>query len=127
MNRPYEQEISYRLFRILSRDANLTQREIAVKIGISLGKVNYCLSEFREKGFIKVKRFAESKTKMRYIYIITPRGLEQRTKLTLSFFKRKLSEYEEIKQQITDLRLEIEEHQLIDTATVTVDTEQHYS
>ena len=124
MNRPYEQEISYRLFKILSRDANLTQREIAVKIGISLGKVNYCLSEFREKGFIKVRRFAESKTKMRYIYVLTARGLEERAQLTLSFFKRKRAEYEEIKQQITDLRLEIEEHQLIDAATVAMDPEQ---
>ncbi len=127
MNRPYEQEISYRLFKILSRDANLTQREIAVKIGISLGKVNYCLSEFREKGFIKVRRFAESKTKMRYIYVLTARGLEERAQLTLSFFKRKRAEYEEIKQQITDLRLEIEEHQLIDAATVAMDPEQRRS
>ncbi len=125
MNKPYEQEIGYRLFKILGRDANLTQREIAEAIGISLGKVNYCLSELRKKGFIKVKRFAESKTKIRYIYMLTPRGLEEKAKSTLSFLKRKLAEYDEIGQQIIDLRREIEEHQLIDTTTSAVNPEQN--
>lgn len=85
MNKPVAREIGYNLLRILSEDADLTQREIAEKMGISLGKVNYCLSEFRDRGFIKVKRFTESKTKFRYIYILTPQGLEERVRLTLSF------------------------------------------
>ena len=121
MNKPVEREIGYNLLRILSEDADLTQREIAEKMGISLGKVNYCLSEFRDKGFIKVKRFTESKTKFRYIYILTPQGLEEKVRLTLSFFKKKLAQYEEIKQQISDLRREIEEDPLIDTATAGAD------
>lgn len=70
MNKPYEQEIGYRLFKVLRRDADLTQRQIAEKIGISLGKVNYCLSELRRKGFVRARRFAESKTKIRYIYML---------------------------------------------------------
>ncbi len=117
MNKPVAKEIAYNLLRILSEDADLTQREIAEKMGISLGKVNYCLSEFRDKGFIEVKRFTESKTKFRYIYILTPRGLEEKVRLTISFLKRKLAQYEEIKQQISDLRRQIEEDPLIDTAT----------
>jgi EPS-associated MarR family transcriptional regulator len=117
MNKPYEQEIDYRLFKIIGRDGNLTQRKIAETMGISLGKVNYCLSELRKKGFIKVKRFAESKTKIRYIYLLTPRGLEEKAKSTLSFLKQKLAEYDEIGQQIIDLRREIEAHLLIDTTS----------
>lgn len=127
MNKPVAREIGYNLLRILSEDADLTQREIAEKMGISLGKVNYCLSEFRDRGFIKVKRFTESKTKFRYIYILTPQGLEERVRLTLSFFKRKLAQYEEIKQQITDLRREIEEDLLIDMAIAAVNPERSFS
>ena len=107
MNKPLEQEIRYRLFKILSDDANLTQRDIARKMGISLGKVNYCISEFAKKGFIKVQRLSESKTKFGYLYILTPRGIEEKGRLTVRFFRRKLEEYEQIKQQIEELGREI--------------------
>lgn len=125
MNKPYEQEIGYRLFKVLRRDADLTQRQIAEKIGISLGKVNYCLSELRRKGFVRARRFAESKTKIRYIYMLTPRGLEEQAQLTLRFFKRKLAEYDEIGQQIIGLRREIEDQQRIDTPAAAVNPEKN--
>lgn len=125
MNKPYEQEIGYRLFKVLRRDADLTQRQIAEKIGISLGKVNYCLSELRRKGFVRARRFAESKTKIRYIYMLTPRGLEEQAQLTLRFFKRKLAEYDEIGQQIIALRREIEDQQRIDTPAAAVNPEKN--
>jgi EPS-associated MarR family transcriptional regulator len=114
MNNPYEQEIRYRLFKILSTDSNFTQREMARKMGISLGKVNYCLSELAKKGFIKITRFKSSRNKIRYIYILTPQGLEEKATLTLSFLKRKVLEYEEIRRQIKDLAMEIEEERLWD-------------
>ena len=117
MNNPYEQEIRYRLLKILSKDPNLTQRKMAKKMGISLGKVNYCLSELAKKGFIKINRFKSSSNKIRYIYILTPRGLEERARLTLSFLRRKTLEYEEISRQIRDLAQEIEEERLVDMST----------
>ena len=80
-----EQEIRYRLLKILSRESNLSQREMAKKMGISLGKVNYCLSELAKKGLIKVHRFKSAKNKIPYTYILTPRGLEEKAGLTARF------------------------------------------
>ena len=114
MNKPYEQEIFYRLLKILSRDSNLTQREMAKKMGISLGRVNYCISELVKKGLIKINRFKHSKNKIQYIYILTPQGLEEKAALTISFLKRKVMEYEEIKSQIKEVAQEIEEERWID-------------
>ena len=114
MNKPYEQEIRYRLLKILSKDPNITQREMAKRMGISLGKVNYCISELAKKGFIKVSRFKGSRNKIQYIYILTPRGLEEKARVTLSFLRRKISEYEEIRRQIRDIALEVEKESLLD-------------
>jgi EPS-associated MarR family transcriptional regulator len=112
MNNPYEQEIRYRLLKILSREANLNQREMAKKMGISLGKVNYCLSELAKKGLIKVTRFKSAKNKIPYTYILTPHGLEEKARLTVSFLKRKILEYEEIKRQIRELSREVDKEKL---------------
>ena len=100
MNSDYEQEIRYRLLKVLSQNARLTQREMAKEMGISLGKVNYCLSELARKGFIKINRFKDSHNKSQYLYHVTPRGLEAKAGLTISFLKRKMLEYNEIKRQI---------------------------
>lgn len=108
MNSPYEQEIRYRLLKILSQDSYLTQREMSKRIGISLGKVNYCLSEFTKKGIIKIQRFKDSESKIQYIYLLTPKGLEEKARLTLNFFRRKVREYEEIKKQIRELAREVD-------------------
>lgn len=108
MDPSYDQEIRYRLFKVLSQESSLSQREIARRVGISLGKVNYCLSDFTQKGFIKVKNFKASKNKTRYLYMLTPKGIEEKMRLTLRFFKRKLKEYDELKHQINELRQEIE-------------------
>ncbi|NQT55748.1 MAG: MarR family EPS-associated transcriptional regulator [Desulfobacteraceae bacterium] len=123
MNNPYEQEIRYNLIKILSQETNLTQRDMAKKMGISLGKANYCISELAKKGFIKINRFKVSNNKIRYFYILTPRGVEEKARLTLSFLKRKVSEYEEMKHQIRKLALEVEENRLtgiLETETLDV-------
>ncbi|MBW1801555.1 MAG: MarR family EPS-associated transcriptional regulator [Deltaproteobacteria bacterium] len=112
MNNPQDQEIHYHLLKTLSRAPDLTQREIARRMGISLGKVNYCLSELAKSGFIKINRFRASKNKSRYIYLLTPRGIEAKARLTLSFLRRKLVEYEEIGLQIKNLAREIEEQEI---------------
>ena len=110
----FEQEIRYRLLKILSQESNLSQREMAKKMGVSLGKVNYCLSELTKKGLIKVHRFKSAKNKIPYTYILTPRGLEEKAGLTIKYLKRKILEYEEIKRQIRELALEIETEELTD-------------
>ena len=112
MNTSYEDEIKYHLLKILENEPNISQRDMARKMGISLGKVNYCLTELAKKGFIKVNRFKSAKNKMPYTYLLTLRGMEEKSKLTINFLKRKLREYEEIKKQIGELSKEIEQDKL---------------
>ena len=113
MNKHTEQEMCYRLLKILSQRADFTQREMAARMGISLGKVNYCLTALVKKGFIKTNRFKASENKLQYLYHLTPRGLEAKAGLTLSFLKRKMAEYDEIKRQIQELTREVQEVGLV--------------
>ena len=103
MNNNIKQETRYRLLKVISQDANFTQREMAGKMGISLGMVNYCLAELTKKGFVKINRFKDSQSKLQYLYQLTPQGLEAKAGLTLSFLKWKMAEYNEIKCQIREL------------------------
>jgi len=112
MNHLYEQEIHYRLLNLLADEPQLRQLDMAKKMGISVGKVNYCLSELAKKGLIKVKRFKSAKNKLPYSYMLTPRGIEEKGRITVGFLKRKLAEYEEIKRQIGALTEEVEENGL---------------
>ena len=114
MNHGYEQEIRYRLLKILSKEPKLGQREMAKRTGISLGKVNYCVSALSAKGWIKITRLKSARKKLPYIYMLTPKGLEEKGKLTVWFLRRKLSEYEEIKKQIWELHHEVEQEGLAD-------------
>jgi len=113
MNHAYEQEIRYRLLKILAREPQLGQREMAKRMGISLGKVNFCVSELADKGWIKVTRLKSARKKIPYIYMLTPKGLEEKGKLTVRFLKRKVSEYEEIKMQISEIYQEVK-HEALD-------------
>ena len=104
----YEQEIRYRLLKILSEDSSLTQQEMSRRMGISLGKLNYCLTELAKRGFVKIHRFKDSSNKTKYMYLLTPRGMEEKTRVAMNFLKSKVREYEEIKRQIKELSVEIE-------------------
>ena len=106
MNHNYEQEIRYRLLKILAEEPKLGQRDMAKRMGISLGKVNYCVSELAAKGWIKITRLKSARKKIPYIYMLTPKGLEEKGHLTIRFLKRRLAEYEEIKKQIRELHCE---------------------
>lgn len=106
MNKSPQQEIRYRLLKILSRDPDLTQRQMAREMGISLGGVNFCLAELVKKGFIKINRFKDADDKIQYLYKLTPKGLEAKAVLTISFLKHKIDEYNEIKKQIYELARE---------------------
>ena len=114
MNYLYEQEIRYKLLKLLASESNLSQREMAKSMGISLGKTNYVITELANKGIIKIKRFKSAVNKIPYTYMLTPEGLEEKAKITLTFLKRKLSEYEEIKRQIKEIAKEVEKNETID-------------
>ena len=107
MNKKDDQEIRYRIFKLLDDDPNLTQRRMAEQMGISLGKFNFCLKELAQKGFVKIDRFKSSDNKAAYMYLLTPKGIEQKAKITVNFLKRKTNEYEKIKQEIEELKKEL--------------------
>jgi len=101
------EEIRYRLLKILSDNPEMNQRELAQVLGISLGKTNYCLNALKDKGWIKAKNFKNSTSKRGYLYILTPKGIEEKAKVTARFFNRKMEEYELLKQEIEALRQEV--------------------
>jgi EPS-associated MarR family transcriptional regulator len=94
---------------ILSKNPDLTQRELADRVGVSVGGVNYCLKALMEKGLVKMKNFADSKSKFGYIYVMTPRGVAERAALTRQFLKRKLEEYERLQREIRELQGELDD------------------
>jgi EPS-associated MarR family transcriptional regulator len=98
-----DEEIRYKILSILKDDPNLTQREMMQQTGVSLGKVNYCVSALVEKGQIRVERFKNNSNKAAYLYHITPSGLKAFSNLSLRFLKIKLKEYDRIKVQIESL------------------------
>ncbi len=106
MNNYIEQEIKYKILRLLDKDPNLTQRQMAKEMGLSLGKFNYCLKELVKKGVVKIERFKSSDNKAGYMYLLTPRGIDEKTKITASFLRRKIIEYEQLKQEIQELSQE---------------------
>ena len=108
MNNETSTEIRYRLLKLLESNSNLTQRQMAEEVGISLGKFNSCLKELVRKGIVKIERFASSGNKISYMYILTPHGTEQKAKITASFLRHKMTEYEQLKKEIYELRQEIQ-------------------
>ena len=90
------------VMRKIGQNPNLNQRDLAEELGFSLGKLNYCLKELKIKGFIKMNNFKKSKNKMKYIYVLTPGGIAEKTKLTVNFMKRKMQEYDELKREISN-------------------------
>ena len=93
----------YKLLKSLEQDANLTQRQLSKELGISLGKVNYCLQSLIQKGFVKINNFKNSRHKIQYSYLLTPAGIEEKTKLTIDFLKTKTIEYELLKKEVEEL------------------------
>ena len=90
----------FEILRTIKNKPDLTQRDIAKNLKLSLGKVNYCIQSLKEKGLIKINNFKKNPNKIGYLYILTPKGLSEKTKLTIQFMKRKLSEYEELKKEL---------------------------
>jgi len=101
------ESIDYELMLLLERKPDLSQRELSRRLGISLGRVNYCLQALAQKGWVKLENFRQSPHKQRYIYALTPAGIARKSAMTGRFLKRKLAEYERLKAQIAMLEDEL--------------------
>jgi len=93
----------FNLLRKISKKPESSQRELASKMDVSLGKLNYLLNELKLKGLIKIKNFKKHPNKTGYLYLLTPRGIAEKTKITLNFMRRKLQEYDELKEEIENI------------------------
>jgi len=96
------------LLRMIKKTPEMTQRELALRLGISLGKVNFLIKALVQKGIIKVNNFKKSNNKSAYLYILTPRGIEEKSRVTYRFLKRKIEEYRKLKEEIRELQEEVE-------------------
>ena len=88
------------VLRKVSKNPKTTQRKLSNELDLSLGKINYCLKALIDKGLIKIKNFSKNNNKISYVYILTPKGIKAKTRLTLNFMKKKMREYEELKREI---------------------------
>jgi EPS-associated MarR family transcriptional regulator len=91
----------FEVLRKIDKYPKVSQRKLAEDLGFSLGKLNYCVKELKSKGFVKFKNFKNQKEKIRYLqYVITPKGISERTKLTINFMKKKMKEFDELKKEL---------------------------
>tara|TARA_B100000029_G_C16887392_1_gene709047 strand:+ start:161 stop:460 length:300 start_codon:yes stop_codon:yes gene_type:complete len=90
------------VLRKIKENPDFSQRQLANELGFSLGKLNYCLKALKGKGLIKINNFRKSPKKLNYLYILTPKGISAKTKLTLNFMKKKMKEYDELKKEINN-------------------------
>jgi EPS-associated MarR family transcriptional regulator len=102
-----EKEEMLHIFREIDKSPELTQRGLSSRLGISLGKVNFLVNVLIEKGFVKVENFKKSNNKMAYLYCLTPGGIEEKSRMTYHFLKRKMREYEELELAIRQLQEEV--------------------
>lgn len=100
-------DVHYKLMRVLEANPEMSQRDIARELGISLGKVNYCLQALVKKGWVKASNFTNSQNKAAYMYLLTPRGIEEKASLTLRFLQAKTQEYEALRREIRQMRREV--------------------
>jgi EPS-associated MarR family transcriptional regulator len=103
-----QEDTYFRVMRILQESPDLTQRELAEKLGISLGGLNYCLKALMAKGMVKMKNFTTSKNKFGYVYVLTPTGMTEKAAITHRFLQRKMDEYEALKAEIETLRADVD-------------------
>ena len=102
-----QEDTYFRVLRMLQDNPDMTQREIAEKLGISTSGLNYCLNALIDKGWIKMQNFSQSKNKFGYIYVLTPQGIAEKALLAGRFLKRKMTEYEQLQSEIEALKVEM--------------------
>ena len=100
MNNKLDNQDHFNVMRKIQEQPKTSQRNLAEQLGFSLGKLNYCLKALQQKGLIKIKNFQKNTNKLNYIYVLTPKGINEKTKLTVNFMKRKMKEYEELKGEL---------------------------
>lgn len=99
-------DVQFRILRLLQQDPHLSQRDLAERLGISLGRINYCLRALLQKGLVKFSNFTAARDKRRYAYLLTPKGMALKAALTTSFLQRKLAEYDALRREIALLEAE---------------------
>ena len=99
-----QEDTHFRIMRILQENPDLTQRERAEKLGMSVGGLNYCLNALIDKGLVKMQNFSQSKNKFGYVYLLTPKGISEKVTLTSKFLKRKQAEYKALEAEIESLK-----------------------
>ena len=104
---PATQEIHLKVLRYIEDNPEVTQRELAQELGISLGKANYCLKALIDKGLIKARNFRNSNNKRAYLYKLTPSGIDAKARISVAFLRRKMTEYEQLKAEIKQLQNEV--------------------
>ena len=112
--RMLDETTHYALLKILEENPGLSQRDLAKRLGVSLGKINFCLNALVEKGSLKISNFRNSDNKLAYAYLLTPRGVEQKARMTAEFLQYKLQEYERLRAEIEELKREAENRGLIE-------------
>jgi len=101
-------EARFRVMRLIQDNPYLTQRQLAQRLGVSLGKANYCLNALIDRGFVKMQNFRRNGRKMAYLYLLTPAGLEEKARVTALFLRRKMDEYEALSAEIAHLQSLVE-------------------
>ena len=101
------EDAHYKLLKLLDENPQASQREIAAELGVSLGKVNYCLKALIDKGYIKARNFKNSRNKAAYLYLLTPKGVKAKAQITTAYLQRKIEEYEGLRDEIEQLQAEI--------------------
>lgn len=99
-------EYRYKIFKLVEANPEISQRQLAKELGVSLGKTNYCLKALLEKGLIKASNFKNSQNKLAYAYKLTPTGIEEKASVTIRFLRKKIKEYEQLQHEIDELRKE---------------------
>ena len=102
------EDLHFKTLKLIEGKPDITQRELADQLGISLGKTNYVLKALKEKGLVKLGNFGRNPNKLQYVHLLTPQGLSEKTQLTLRFLKRKVQEYEQLKAEIDELKHTLE-------------------
>jgi len=100
MGKKTEPEFHYHLLKLIEARPEISQRELATELGLSLGKINYCLKAFVARGLVKVNNFRRSDNKLAYAYLLTPKGLEEKARVTVHFFHRVEEEYETLRREV---------------------------
>jgi len=109
-----ESEEVLRLLREIKNTPDVTQRELSSNLGVSLGKINFLLNALIQKGYVKANNFRNSHNKVAYVYLLTPRGLEEKARITYQFLMRKTAEYDALKREIEKLRKEVRDIENLD-------------